>query len=170
MKFSLCSAVLLSSLSLAGCVTYPPVDEAAPVEPVQRVIVYPANGQNEAQLDRDRYECHVWAVRESGFDPSRPGTPGDAQVRVEPASGANTVGGAIVGAILGSAIGGPRDSGAATVAGAVIGGAIGNSADQANAQASAQRRAALNEAQRGSTDSYRRAISACLTGRGYSVR
>ena len=34
------------------------------------VIVYPAKGQSNEQLSKDRYECHMWAVQQSGFDPS----------------------------------------------------------------------------------------------------
>jgi hypothetical protein len=37
------------------------------------VFVYPKNGQSEAQQSTDRYECHAWAVQQSGFDPTRPG-------------------------------------------------------------------------------------------------
>jgi hypothetical protein len=36
------------------------------------VFVYPKNGQSEAQQSTDRYECHAWAVQQSGFDPTRP--------------------------------------------------------------------------------------------------
>lgn len=63
------------------------------------VIAYPAKGQNSEQQSRDRYECHSWAVSQSGFDP-----------------------------------------------------ATANSAPPAAA-----------------ADTYRRALGACLTGRGYSV-
>lgn len=35
-----------------------------------KVIVYPAAGQTDEQLDRDRYECHLWASDETRFDPS----------------------------------------------------------------------------------------------------
>ncbi len=42
--------------------------ETAP-EDVGELIVYPADGQTEEQLDRDRYECHRWSVKETGFDP-----------------------------------------------------------------------------------------------------
>ncbi|WP_437881310.1 hypothetical protein [Pseudomonas sp. LRF_L74] len=34
------------------------------------VIAYPAQGQTPDQQARDRYECHSWAVSQSGFDPS----------------------------------------------------------------------------------------------------
>jgi len=63
------------------------------------VIAYPAKGQSAEQQSRDRYECHSWAVSQSGFDP--------ASARTAPA---------------------------ASVA-----------------------------------DTYKRALGACLTGRGYSV-
>ncbi len=63
------------------------------------VIAYPAKAQSAEQQSRDRYECHSWAVGQSGFDPAT-----------------------------------AQSAPAATTA-----------------------------------DTYRRALSACLTGRGYSV-
>lgn len=35
------------------------------------VIAYPAKGQTDDQQAIDRYECHNWAVQQSGFDPTR---------------------------------------------------------------------------------------------------
>jgi hypothetical protein len=35
------------------------------------VVAYPARGQSEAQVAQDRYDCHRWAVQQSGFDPSQ---------------------------------------------------------------------------------------------------
>jgi hypothetical protein len=32
--------------------------------------VYPKKGQSVEQQDKDRYECHRWAVSQTGFDPS----------------------------------------------------------------------------------------------------
>ncbi|WP_278397124.1 hypothetical protein [Stutzerimonas kunmingensis] len=63
------------------------------------VIAYPAKDQSAERQSRDRYECHTWAVSQSGFEP--------ASARTAPA---------------------------ASVA-----------------------------------DTYKRALGACLTGRGYSV-
>lgn len=39
------------------------------------LFVYPKNGQGEEDQARDRYECHMWAVHQAGFDPSL-GEPG----------------------------------------------------------------------------------------------
>jgi hypothetical protein len=37
------------------------------------VYVYPRNGQNDQQTSTDRYQCHSWAVNQTGFDPTRSG-------------------------------------------------------------------------------------------------
>src|SRR5258708_40123507 len=37
----------------------------------QDLYVYPTKGQSQAQQDKDRYECHTWAVQQTGFDPSK---------------------------------------------------------------------------------------------------
>lgn len=34
------------------------------------MIIYPAKGQSQQQLNKDRYDCHVWATNQTGFDPS----------------------------------------------------------------------------------------------------
>ena len=36
------------------------------------VYLYPRNGQSDEQTQTDRYECHSWAVSQSGYDPTRP--------------------------------------------------------------------------------------------------
>jgi len=37
----------------------------------QDIYAYPSKGQSQSQQDRDRYECHSWAVKQTGLDPSR---------------------------------------------------------------------------------------------------
>jgi len=34
------------------------------------VYAYPKSGQTDEQQSTDRYECHKWAVAQSGFDPT----------------------------------------------------------------------------------------------------
>ncbi len=36
------------------------------------VFVYPKHGQSSEQQATDRYECHSWAVQQTGFDPTQP--------------------------------------------------------------------------------------------------
>ncbi len=181
--FLLASALAL----LAGCVEAPPprpyraYREVPPPPPAAntQVYAYPIQGQTPEQTDRDRYDCHEWAVKQSNFDPSAPGTPPHDRVVVAsgPAPGTNTAIGAIAGAVLGAVIAGPRDSGFGAVAGGITGAAIGSAGDAANAEARNQqiqaaraqdaRQAAVIDQQ---ASNYRRAISACLEGRGYSVK
>jgi hypothetical protein len=40
--------------------------------PSSGLIVYPKNGQSEEQLGKDKFECHRWAVGQTGFDPTEP--------------------------------------------------------------------------------------------------
>ena len=35
-----------------------------------KLYVYPSAGQSEAQMAEDRYQCHVWAAGQSGYDPT----------------------------------------------------------------------------------------------------
>jgi hypothetical protein len=163
-------------IGLSACVVAPPAPRtvAVPAPPPQKVFVYPSNGQSAEQTDRDRYECHVWAVQQTGVDPSRADGNPYERVVVQPANppGSGTAAGAIGGAILGALIAGPRDAGAGMILGGVTGAIVGSAAD-----ASAQEQAHMTQQQlnqraaagRARADSYRRALGACLEGRGYTV-
>lgn len=167
-------ALLGAAALLAACVAPPPRTVAVPGPPPQRIFVYPAQGQSPEQTERDRYECHEWAVQQTGVDPSRPGDNAYQRVVVQPANppGSGALAGAIGGAIIGSILGGPRNAGAGLILGGATGAIVGSAAD-ANAQAqAAQTQAQLNQSAaqgRARADSYRRAIGACLQGRGYTV-
>ncbi len=50
----------------------PPQAQQALASGSDKMIIYPAGGQTVEQLDRDKYECHVWAVEEASFDPTDP--------------------------------------------------------------------------------------------------
>jgi uncharacterized protein YcfJ len=143
------------------------------------VYAYPVQNQTPDQQDRDRFECHEWAVKQTSFDPSAPGTPPHDQVRVVsgPPPGTNTAIGAVAGAVLGAVIAGPRNAGFGAVAGGITGGAIGSAGDAANAQvqqAQIQQARAQDARQVATIEqkaaNYRRALSACLEARGYSVK
>jgi hypothetical protein len=34
----------------------------------QDPMVYPAQGQSEEQMEKDKYQCYTWAKKETGFD------------------------------------------------------------------------------------------------------
>src|SRR5262245_28899735 len=120
----------------------PPAAEPAPPPPTTAVYVYPTGGQTADQLGRDRYECHLWSVKQSNFDPSVTALTPRQRVQVVPMppSGSDTVAGAVTGAIIGAVV--ARDPGAGAVGGAVLGGAAGAVSDsqrEARAKAVQQR-------------------------------
>ncbi|MGB6606032.1 MAG: glycine zipper 2TM domain-containing protein [Steroidobacteraceae bacterium] len=171
-------------LVLSGCVAPPPprpVYQAPPPPPppVVTVYAYPLHGQTSEQQDRDHYECSQWSTQQTGFDPSAPGVPPHDRVMVAsgPPPGTNTAIGAVAGALLGAVIAPRWQAAPAAIAGAVVGGAIGSTADAANAATNAQNArtmAMANQqtaaAQEHNAGNYRRALSACLDARGYSVK
>jgi hypothetical protein len=175
--------VVSAGLVLGACVAPPPPRTVAvpppPPPAPQKIFVYPNNGQGPEQTDRDRYECHMWAVQQTGVDPSRPDAPPYERVVVQPTTppGTGTAVGAIGGAILGTLLAGPRNAGAGLVLGAATGAVVGTAAEassnaNAAAQASAQQQqinAQQAQEQRAKAEAYRRALGACLQGRGYTV-
>ena len=168
-------------VGLAGCETAPPPRPAPPPAyyagppPNTTVYAYPQQGQSPDQQSRDRYECSMWAVHQTGFDPSAPNVP--AQYRVVasgPPPGTGTAIGAIAGAVIGAAISPGWDRGAGAVFGGLTGAMIGSASDASRAQ---QNEMAMSEQQQQQAaemshkaSDYRRALSACLSGRGYSVK
>jgi hypothetical protein len=138
------------------------------------MYVYPAKGQSQEQQNQDRYQCHTWAVQQSGFDPSNPqassayATQPQAQ---QPARGQVLRGagrGAAVGAVGGAITG---DAGKGAAAGAAMGGVVGGirrREDRRNQ--AAQQQASVQSAQQSQQAAYQRAMAACLQGRGYTVQ
>jgi len=101
-----------------------------PLPPTQ-VFFYPNSGQSQARQERDRYECYLWAVKQTGFDPSQPQVASHVRVEVlpMPAPGHDTALGALTGAMLGAAVSRPRDVGTGAVVGAIGGAMIGAASD-----------------------------------------
>jgi hypothetical protein len=174
-------AAVAVAAALSACVVQPPPPDLAPPPPPPNVTVYayPQNGQSPQQLDRDRFECSNWATQQTGFNPSAPNLPPHDRVQVVggPPPGSGVAVGAVTGGLLGAAVSRPRDAGAGLLLGALIGGAIGAGAEAsadaqaqaaANANANARMQAQTAQIERKAAD-YRRAIGACLEGRGYSV-
>jgi hypothetical protein len=179
----LCSvAVLLGSLTLAACVDAPPPrayyrhPRPMPVAPrFQEVIAYPARGQSPEQLDRDKYECHRWATQQTGFDPALPVSPPPSGPPAQaPIPGSGLTVGAITGAVLGSIIAPRGSEGGGAIVGAIAGGAVGaatENAERATAERDQALAASAADGNRGDrAGAYRRALTACLEGRGYSVK
>jgi hypothetical protein len=175
--------ILLLILSLTACypAPYREVSTAspAPKPPLTQVYFYPKHGQTKQQQSRDHYECYNWAMQQTSFDPSQSSIPPTRRVKVVPMPppGHDTIILAITGAVLGALIAGPRNAGAGALIGAgsgAIAGAVSDATRQQYAEqleeAYANRDQALDSAYDGKARDFRRAMSACLEGRGYSVQ
>jgi hypothetical protein len=145
-------------------------------QPQQNVVIYPAKGQNQQQMEMDKYECYTWAKQQTGFDPMAMPTATSApppSAQGSPAGGAvkGGAGGALVGLAIGS-LSGSAGEGAAigAVAGGIFGGLRARH-QQEEAQEQQQQWANQQASQyMQKRDYYNRAYSACLTGRGYVVQ
>jgi hypothetical protein len=130
--------------------------------------IYPSKGQSQEQQSKDRYECHTWAVQQTGFDPTQPQT---AQAPSAPPPGKPIVKGAARGAAVG-AVGGAiaGDAGRGAAAGAAMGGLLGGMKRMDQAKAQSQQQAQQQNVTAQQQGAYNRALGACLEGRGYTVR
>ena len=134
------------------------------------LIIFPAQGQSTEQMEKDKFECYGWAKGQTGFDPmALPTTSTPAPSQEQKSGGAvrGALGGAALGAILG-------DSSSAAKRGAAAGGLIGG-VRQANQNNQTQQRTEQWKQQEASKyannrNDYNRAYSACLEGKGYTVK
>jgi hypothetical protein len=134
------------------------------------VYVFPAHNQDQATQDADEMACYKWAINQTGYDPMNPPVVQGATVDRSPDGRA--VGGAARGAAGGAAIGAiAGDAGKGAAIGALVGGVRGRRSkvvgdemqQQANDQAAAAKSQELH-------NDYIRAFSACLEGKGYTVK
>ncbi len=130
--------------------------------------VYPTQGQSQAQQNRDRWECHQWAIRQTGIDPIAM-----AEQELKPTSGqGESVAqgvrrGLFHGLIAGAIRGG--DFARTTPMGAGIGALIALRRHRKAMEKQHQEYMKAYNERASKLKTYDRAFSACLKGRGYSV-
>ncbi len=158
------------------------------------MFAYPKKNQSADQQKKDENECFTSAKQQSGVDPLAPPPPSktDEQKKAEQKAAADNaqqvrggrVKGAARGAAGGAAIGAIADdeagkgAAAGATAGAMVGGAKQRRANKAAKQQAAQTTAQKQqqeEAQAKAThqqgiDTFKRAFSACMDSRGYSIK
>jgi hypothetical protein len=140
----------------------------------QDPIIYPAKGQSQEQMEKDKYECYSWAKQQTGFDPMQvPQASTPPPAKQPPKGGAvkGAAGGAAVGAAIGSLSG---NAGKGAAAGAIGGGMVGGMrrAEQQKQQQAAEQQWAQQQSAEYTQkrNTYNRAYGACLEGRGYTVK
>ena len=156
------------SLLTAGLVVMPAL--------AQDLYVYPAKGQSAEQTEKDKFQCYEYGKNSTGFDPMETPTatraaPAQSEGSVAGDAGRGALGGAALGGVVG-AIAGDTKKGLAigAASGGLFGGMRGNrqrkSEQQAHEQWEQEQVATYNQ----NRSNYNRAYTACLEGRGYTVR
>jgi len=131
---------LVVTVALTAC-TAPEPRPAADSMPSTQVYFFPAQGQGADRQERDRYECYLWARKQTGFDPSLPELAPHQRLEFVPAASAG------------------QDSAPE---------ASSDGARREKTPPHSDRRVAQRYEQ--AAVDYRRAMTACLEGRGYTVR
>jgi len=134
------------------------------------VYVFPGKDQKPDQQATDEQACYSWAVQQSGVDPmNMTATKPDS---VAKGAGGSAVKGAARGAVAGVAIGAiAGDAGKGAAIGAAAGGMAGASGGKKKKQQQAeQAKKDAAAADQAKIDSFKKAYSACLDGKGYSVK
>jgi len=137
----------------------------------QELFIYPNEGQSSDQQGKDEYECYQFGRDSTGFDPmSLPTADAPKPQQQGPSTGQRVVRGAVVGGTVGAITGNSsrakKYAGAGAATGALVGGM--QTADTRQAQAQWEQQQQQQYAQR--RNQYNRAFSACMEGRGYTVR
>ena len=138
---------------------------ATAAEDLRALEVVGQRAQSLEQTRRDRYECHNWAVEQTGESPPPAQIVAQQTQDEKRALRRERIGRAIVGATIGGTLGGlfgdHHEPNEAVLAGAAVGAGIGA------ATAGAARKDP--EEERESPSDYFRALTACLEGRGYAM-
>ena len=111
----------------------------------QQPIIYPAKGQSAQQQASDMGQCQAWAKQNTGVDPAAMAQQAANQ---QPASQPH--GGRVRGAAGGAVGGGMRQ--------------------RRQEQAQQQQQQATHQQASQELATYNRALSACMTGRGYTIQ
>jgi hypothetical protein len=171
---------LLAAITLAAAIHH----GGGAAANAQELFIYPAAGQSPEQQRRDGLECRLWAIDQTGFDPTLPPPQSGEPTALPPqvqrqgsgtarSTGRGAVAGTAVGAIMGN-------TGRGAAAGAALGALTGTArgVDQRRAQQQATddwaRQQRIAQAERQQLQQYRRhsfnrAVTACMEGRGYTV-
>jgi hypothetical protein len=175
---TLLALTLVAGISHVAVAQSEPVQLAAGTAQAKHtlgLIVYPAQGQTPEQQARDEQACYGWAQQQVGPLTSGPSLDSAAQAGktkadsvtqgagVKGAAG-GAAGGALVGGIAGDA---GKGAGLGAVTGALRARRAKREAEQqAEQQARAQAQAQGNQ----QASTFRKAMVACLQGRGYTVQ
>jgi len=143
----------------------------------QDPIVYPAEGQSEDQIEKDKYQCYSWAKEQTGFDPMKIPTATSAPPAKEKevwGAGKSAVAGGATGAAVGGIAKGKKGLVRGGLIGAGTGALIGGVRSSNQRKEEEQKRQDWEQKEANNymraRNEYNRAFGACMEGRGYSVK
>jgi len=134
------------------------------------LYVFPSKDQDKATQDADETACFKWAKEQTGYDPMNPTkvVAAQADTSLDGSAVVGAAGGAAAGAAIGAIAG---DTGQGAAIGAVVGGLRGRRSrvvgDQREQQQNEQAAAAKTKEL---ADDYNKAFTACMEGKGYTVK
>lgn len=154
----------------------PPAAQSGPSASLG-LYVFPAKGQTPEQQKQDEQACYTWAQEQSSIDPANVKANPDSAKKAAGAKadsateGAGVKGGArgaVGGAVVGGIVG---DAGEGAAVGAVVGVARGRKAKKAAKKQAEQQAEQQAHAQAAQTmESFKKAYSACIEGKGYTIK
>jgi len=155
----------------------PSPDQLSATMSKMSIFVYPAKGQSKELETREEQICYVWAVNQTGIDPTKIAVNADSAAQAGKDAAASQEGaaalkgagkGAAAGAVVGAIAG---DAGTGAAIGAVAGGARGHhQKKQAQKQGAQQGTEQANAQAAQQTDTFKKGMSSCLEGKGYTVK
>ena len=141
----------------------------------QELMIFPAKGQSEDQMEKDKFECYSWGKKQTGFDPMvipKATAPPPQQQAKSGGAVRGAAGGAIAGAAIGKITGNSGSDGAkyGAAAGGLTGGMRQSGQKRSDQQAQAQWEKEQADNYMKNRNNYNRAYGACLEGKGYTVK
>ncbi|MCZ6719153.1 MAG: hypothetical protein O6944_08405 [Gammaproteobacteria bacterium] len=136
--------------------------------------IYPDKGQSTEQQNQDKWECHQWAVQQTGVDPEKIAQEATSRDAYKQPDGGYYAGAGLKGGVVGGALGALGGAIAGVPGeGALIGAAVAGVANVVRARHKINEQNDYNQAvakqHQAQLNQYDRAYATCLKGRGYTV-
>ncbi len=179
LKILINTAFLLFSYCIVVAQTQTPTTQVLPdtskmtynqISQTGDLVVFPSNNQSKEQQKIDEFDCYLWAMETTGLDPLN--LPKVEVEQVDKGPEGHAVAGAARGAAAGAAIGAiTGDAGTGAAIGATAGAIRGRRAKRYGDQMEQQQNVAnAAEQEKAMRDKFKKAFSACMEGKGYTVK
>jgi hypothetical protein len=162
--------LLAISVLLAGGAVWAQDSTSSSIAKGLDLFVFPSQDQDQATIDADEIACYKWAMEQTDYDPINPPEIQAAQVDTSPDGTAvrTAARGAAAGAAIGAIAG---DAGQGAAIGAAAGGMKGRRSKKVgDQQEQQQNNAAAAAKEKELLDRFKKAFSACMEGKGYTVK